>query len=218
MRQEQLSGPTSGPRIIGRRAVAGLLASAAVAVPLAHRAEASPVTDPVERLYAGLLGIMKQGRGTPFSARYNALAPVVEQVFDLAGILQVSVGPRWSSMGAGEQAGVLDAYRRYTVATYVANFDNFNGQRFEVLPTTRTAGRDQVVQSRIIPANGAPREIDYAMRQEGGGYRIVDVLLDGSISRVAVQRSDFRALIGSGGTAALLDSLQRKTADLQAQS
>ena len=80
---------------------------------------------------------------------------------------------------------------------------------------TRAVGRDEVVQSRIIPVAGATRELDYAMRQVGGEWRIVDVLFDGSISRLAVQRSDFRALMAGGG-AALLASLRQKTADLQA--
>ncbi len=52
--------------------------------------------------------------------------------------------------------------------------------------------------------------IDYVMRGGAGGWRIVDVLLNGSISRVAVQRSDFRALLESGNPAALIDSLKRK--------
>jgi phospholipid transport system substrate-binding protein len=205
-------------RPVGRRTALRLAAGAALAAPLARSAAASPVTEPVERLYAGLLGIMKQGRATPFAQRFAALAPVVEQAFDLRTILEVSIGPRWAALPAEEQASVLDAYQRYTVSTYVANFNSFNGQRFEVLPTVRSAGRDQVVQSRIIPVDGTTREIDYAMRQEGGAFRIVDVLLDGSISRVAVQRSDFRSLVGSRNAAALLETLRRKTADLQGQS
>jgi len=40
------------------------------------------------------------------------------------------------------------------------------------------------------------------------------VLMDGSISRVAVQRSDFRGLLGQGGAADLIASLQRKVSDL----
>jgi phospholipid transport system substrate-binding protein len=202
--------------LLSRRVIGCLAVGGALAVPLARTARASPVTEPVERLYDGLLTIMKQGRATPFAQRYDTLAPVIEQVFDLVTILQVSIGPRWASLPSDEQASVLDAYVRYTVSTYVANFNSFSGQRFEVLPEVRMAGRDQVVQSRIIPASGTAREIDYAMRQDNGAFRIVDVLLDGSISRVAVQRSDFRSLITSGGTPALLDSLRRKTADLQA--
>jgi phospholipid transport system substrate-binding protein len=52
------------------------------------------------------------------------------------------------------------------------------------------------------------------MRQSPQGWRAVDVLLDGTISRVAVQRSDFRSLLNHGGAPALAKSLQEKTADL----
>jgi phospholipid transport system substrate-binding protein len=44
---------------------------------------------------------------------------------------------------------------------------------------------------------------------------VVDVLTDGTISRVAVQRSDFQQLLQSGGVAAALTAgLQRNVANL----
>ena len=52
------------------------------------------------------------------------------------------------------------------------------------------------------------------MEQTPSGWKVVDVLAAGSISRVAVQRSDFRHLLSNGGGDALLASLRRKTADL----
>ena len=52
------------------------------------------------------------------------------------------------------------------------------------------------------------------MRDANGTWRAVDVLLDGSISRVAVQRSDFRKILASGDANALIASLKRKIADL----
>ncbi len=91
---------------------------------------------------------------------------------------------------------LLQAFRRYTVASYVNSFDDFNGQRFEVKPDTRAVGSgEQVVQTRIIPKHGDTHELDYVMRQGSEGWRAVDVLADGSVSRVAVQRSDFRRLL-----------------------
>jgi phospholipid transport system substrate-binding protein len=58
--------------------------------------------------------------------------------------------------------------------------------------------------------------LDYVMREVDGGWHVVDVLLDGSISRVAVTRSDFRALLAEGGAARLIASLRAKVADLKA--
>ena len=87
-------------------------------------------------------------------------------------------------------------------------------RRSKITPDPRVLGRDVVVETRIAPARGDPTRIDYVMR-ETNGWRIVDVLLDGTISRVAVQRSDFRSLLGGSGDAqALISSLERKTSDL----
>ena len=44
---------------------------------------------------------MRTGHTTPFPQRFDALAPVVDQVFDLETVLKVSVGLRWDSMGRG---------------------------------------------------------------------------------------------------------------------
>jgi phospholipid transport system substrate-binding protein len=46
------------------------------------------------------------------------------------------------------------------------------------------------------------------------GWKAVDVLEDGTISQVAVQRSDFRQILQSGGAPALVVSLQQKTREL----
>ena len=169
---------------------------------------------PITALNRGLLAGMRAGKATPFPQRYNALAPLVEGAFDVPGILQASVGPRWAALPPAQQSQLLDVFRRFTVASYVANFDSFSGEKLEVLPISRNVGADQVVATQIVPSSGAPTRIDYVMRRTPAGWRAVDVLLNGSISRVAVQRSDFRSLLGSGDAGPLIQSLQRKTADL----
>ncbi|MBC7636581.1 MAG: hypothetical protein H7251_13360 [Acetobacteraceae bacterium] len=44
----------------------------------------------------------------------------------------------------------------------------------------------------------------------------MDILLNGTISRVAVQRSDFRAIVDAGDPGALIILLRNKTAALLA--
>jgi phospholipid transport system substrate-binding protein len=205
-------------RTLGRRAMLGFAAIAAAAPLLAKGAHAAPApadaVATIGRFNAALLAAMKAGRQTDFQARYQILAPAVEQAFDLPAVLAVSVGPRWAGLPADQQNRLLDAFRRYTVASYVANFDHYNGQTFTVLPDARPLGAGEVVvQTRIASATDS-NDLGYVMRQTPAGWKVVDVLADGSISRVAVQRSDFRSLLTSGGGDALLASLQRKTSDL----
>ncbi|HEX4366866.1 MAG TPA: ABC transporter substrate-binding protein [Rhodopila sp.] len=169
---------------------------------------------PIQQLVGGLEQVMKAGMGASFSQRFAMLAPVIDKTFDLAAILRESVGATWASLPANQQTMLTAAFRRYTVATYVNGFDSSDGTRFVVSPETRPVGNQQVVQTKIIPRSGDSHELDYVMRDDGAGWRAVDVLADGSISRVAVQRSDFRRLLARGGAEALVASLRSKSADL----
>jgi phospholipid transport system substrate-binding protein len=198
-----------------RRGVIAAVAAILVgATSPAHSADNQAVIAPIQQLVDGLLQVMKAGTATPFLQRFNMLAPLIDRTFDLAAILRESVGAPWATLPADQRVQLTDAFRRYTVASYVNNFNGFEGQRFEVDPVTRVVGNEQVVQTRIIPRSGDTHELDYVMREMGAGWRAVDVLADGSISRVAVQRSDFRRLLTRGGAVALLDSLRNKSADL----
>ncbi len=198
--------------VVARRSLLRLALLAAVPIP-ALAAPADP-TVPIKALYAGLEKLMRQGSETPFGARFQEIAPVIDHTFDLSAILARAVGARWSSLDDAARTQLFKAFRDFTVATYVANFDQYDGQKFEVLPQNRAVGADLVVATQIIRANGSPVRIDYVMRQGSPNWQAVDVLLDGSISRVAVLRSDFRSLLEKGGAPALMASLQRKTADL----
>ncbi len=173
---------------------------------------------PIRALLAALLASMKAGAAAPFSQRYAKLAAPVEQAFDLSATLQATVGPRWSGFTPAQQSQLLDAFRAFTIARYTENFEEFAGEKLEVLPDTRVAGADQIVPTQIVPARGDTIRIDYVMRQTAQGWRAVDVLLNGTISQVAVQRSDFRALLTSGGPDALIASLRQKTAALSGRT
>ena len=192
-----------------------LLIAASPATRIAWANTASDATATVERFNMALLAAMKAGGQTDFGYRFQALAPAVDQAFDLSSVLAVSVGLGWPSLSQDQQGRLLDAFRRYTVASYVANFDNYAGQTFAVLPGAKSLDAHRViVKSCIQPVSGDATELDYVMKQTPPGWKVVDVLAAGSISRVAVQRSDFRHLLSKGGGDALLASLQRKTSEL----
>lgn len=197
---------------VSRRAV---LAVIAAALPMAARAQMGGPSMPIRRLNEALLQAMQAGPAMTFADRAKLIGPFAERAFDLPEILRVSVGPRWAGFPAAQQAELLDVFTRYTVASYAANFDGFSGERFDILPDLRPVGADQVVQTRIVLPKGDPVRIDYQMRHTDDGWRAVDVLLDGSISRVALQRSDFRALLASGDPGKLIASLRAKVAALE---
>lgn len=174
--------------------------------------DAAPVTAPIRQFYSGLLAVMQAGRAAAFAQRFTTLAPALEQALNLPAILRSVVGLGWSGFQPSQQQELMAAFRRYTIASWVSNFDSYSGQRLEI-EGVRGLPDGRVVHTEIVPTAGAPHVIDYVMRQADGGWKASDVLLDGSISQVAVLRSDFRALLIQGPMA-LAANLDQKAAEL----
>ena len=178
-----------------------------------HAQGADAPTAPIQGLNQALLASMRAGNA-PFPQRFAALAPVIEQAFNLDDILARSVGLSWAALPPDQKSALAAAFRRYTVSSYLANFNKYNGQSFQVLDTRPVGNGQVVVRTRLVLPNESPVDLDYVVNPGPRGWQVVDVLLNGSISRVAVQRSDFRQLLNSGGVPALTASLERKVASL----
>ena len=201
-----------------RLARRSLLFSLAVSLPSLAGAQQGGPTAPIAALNTALQANMKAGRASPFAARAAKFRPVAERAFDFPAILAAAVGPRFAAFPDATKRDLLDAFTIFTVATWVSNFDTYDGESFELAPQTRQSGTDEIVTTRIIPKSGEPTRLDYVMRQNPAGWRAIDILLNGTISRVAVQRSDFRGLIAAGDPAPLLASLRDRAERLAAGS
>ena len=179
----------------------------------AHAQDAADPAAPVAALDDALLAVMRAGEATPFAQRYAILEPAIVRAFDLSSILRTSVGLRWDQLPADQKATLLRVFTQFTVASYAANFDQYDGQSFDILPERRSVGADLVVATKLVNGDNSTR-LDYVMRRTDAGWKAIDVLLDGSISRVAVQRSDFRSLLNAGTAEPLIRSLRQKVAQL----
>ncbi len=193
------------------RTILGALVLAAPSMATAQSTTATGASAPIAALQQALA--RNESSGGSFSARAAALSPVIDQAFNLPVILAHAVGLQYASIPPAKQAQLLQVFRQFTVASYVSNFSG-SGDRFSISPQTRQAGTDTVVQTAIAPASGDATRVDYVMRSGAKGYQAVDVLLDGTISRVAVERSDFRSVLESGGADALIKSLSQKVSAL----
>lgn len=187
----------------------------ALVTPASAASTAVPAAQPVDALDAALIALMKAGSANQgFAARYATLKPVIEKSFDLSEILQFSVGPLWSQIPAAQQQELDRLFRQYTVASYVHSFNSYDGQRFVILPGTRKTGDREVVSTDLIEKSGNKTRLAYVMANTGGVWKITDVLFDGTISKVAAQRSDFSGLVSPGNATQLIAALKKKVSTL----
>ena len=187
-------------------AAAGLTTPASAAV-------ANP-DEAVRSFYGVLLGNMQQGRMLGESGRYAKLAPVVDRTFDIPLMTRLAVGSAWAPLPPAEQQRLQAAFAHYVTATYADQFDSYSGQQMQVIGE-RQAGDNIMVQTKIVKSNGETTKLDYLMRPDHGAWQISDVYLDGTISQLAVHRSEFYSILRREGVDGLVMALNRKTDLLQ---
>ncbi len=193
-----------------------LLLAALPLAPPSRAAAVPPEAAPILALNSALIETMKAGSSNAsFMSRYNALDPVVESVFNLHVILQNSAGFFWSTLPAAQQQELSKVFEQFTVASYVNGFNGYGGQQIQLLPDERSIGDKRVVESQIVPTDGSdPTRLDYVMANGDNGWQVTDVLLDGTISKVAIQNSDFSSEVTSGDASQLISALKSKVAAL----
>jgi phospholipid transport system substrate-binding protein len=198
-----------------RWALATIVTLAVATAPLAAAAQASdPAAQQIETFDAALLNVMKQAKSLGPEGRYQALEPAIERTFDLPTMTRFAVGPTtWQSLTSADQAALVQAFRRMTVATYAHNFNSYSGERF-TLENVETRGPDKLVHTRLVSSGGAPVTLVYRVRQSGGTWKAIDVYYNGAISSLTGQRSEYASTLRSGGAAALIKTLNRRADDL----
>jgi phospholipid transport system substrate-binding protein len=168
----------------------------------------------VSDFYGVLLSNMKEGRMLGESGRYARLAPVVDRVFDIPAMTKLAIGPHWATLSPAQQQQVMAAFAHYVAATYADQFNSFSGEQLQVTGQ-RPFGSDVMAQTKIVKSNGEATRLDYLMRQDQGAWRISDVYLDGTISQLAVHRSEFHSILQREGVDGLVTALNRKVNLLQ---
>jgi len=195
--------------------VAGLFLAFSLVVGTLVGSAAALARDPqadVRGFYDTLLSTMKNGPTLGQSGRYARLAPVVDRVFDVPFMTRLAIGSTWATLPPAQQQRLTEAFRHYIAATYADRFDSWSGEQLQVTGE-QPYNSDVIVQTKIVKTNGEATTLNYLMRQNQDSWQISDVYLDGTISQLAVQRSEFNSILRREGVDGLVMALDRK-ADL----
>jgi phospholipid transport system substrate-binding protein len=64
----------------------------------------------------------------------------------------------------------------------------------------------------VVTPNETPIAINYRMRPDGESWRIIDVYLNGTVSELALRRSEYAAVLQRDGFEKLVASIDEKIA------
>ena len=168
---------------------------------------------PVEALYAALLATMKAGESVSLEARRERLGPTIDAAYDVGFMAAKALGRYGRTLSSEQRAEWTHTFRDLTVNTYATRFAEFSGQEFAVDDVMPSARGTFLVLTRILSPGSEPVEIRYRVRADAEGvFRIIDVFLNGTVSELALRRSEYSSVIKSDGYEALQDGLREKIA------
>lgn len=180
-----------------------------LAAPGAARAQ-DPAARVVEELHAALFDAMQHATELGYEGRYRRLVPVIERSYDLAFMARLALGRGWRGLDDAEQARWLKTFREFSFSTYAARFDGWSGERFETEGVEDAAHGTKLVKTRLLRPDDEPVRLHYRLRREGDAWRIIDVYLNGTVSEVALRRSEFATVLAREGFEGLLLDLLAK--------
>lgn len=175
--------------------------------------DAAAATAVVESLHAEMLAVMKDGKALGFEGRLARLQKAIEARYDFAFMAEKSAGLAWKDLDAAQRAQLVDGMGRLAGATYAARMQDFTGEKFETLGTQPAAQSTMLVRTQIIESSGKKTSLDYRLRSTPAGPRIVDVFYDGTVSELAMRRSEYSSLLKKGGFPMLMETIETKIAE-----
>ena len=177
-------------------------------------AEVGEPTQVVITLHENLLQVMKNATTLRYEGRFRQLDPVVHELFDLSFMAEKSVGRHWKTISDADRTRMLATFGRFTVANYAGRFSGYSGQIFETLKEEPSTHNTMLVHSRLLQADGDAIQLNYRLRRVEDRWRIIDVYLNGTVSELALRRSEYSSLIKREGFAALLSALDKRITEL----
>ena len=191
-------------------ALAGLQVRAAVEDE-APRTDAAAV---VSGLHQKLVEVMHEPGPQNFEKRYEALAPVVTQVFDTPAIAKVILSRYWDTLSEDQRREFENLLERFSIATYASRFDGYSGEQFVETPAQPIQSGRVLVRASLKRPNEEDVSLEYVLQQgSDGGWRIVAVMADG-VNDLALRRAEYATIIREQGFDKLVQKIENKIADL----
>lgn len=147
------------------------------------------------------------------ASRDKAVAGVLEGMLDYGELARRSLAQHWDDLNDAQRKDFSDVLRRLVQRNYEKNIKGILDYEVAFLGE-ESQGEVIVVHSKATSKTNAreePVSIDYRVASVGTGYRVVDIVTEGS-SLVANYKTQFHKVIQKDGFDALMKRMREKLA------
>ncbi|WP_395708124.1 phospholipid-binding protein MlaC [Reyranella sp.] len=158
-------------------------------------AEQEPAAQLVQRAADQVIVAARANVG---AAREAGIRRVLEAHFDLAYMGRQTLGNYWNQTTPEQRERFLKANAAAEARAYAERFGQYRGQTVTVGRVNARGNGVSIVDSTLNQTDGAPVALQWEVRNDGQGPRIVDVKSEG-VSMMMTKRGDFVSYIRNHG-------------------
>jgi phospholipid transport system substrate-binding protein len=135
------------------------------------------------------------------------LETIVTRAVDLGAMVEAAMGKHWAKTPEKQRKRLVGAFETRFRKASGGELDTYRSTRIEYRAEVEQAEGAVQVPTKVV-VKGEPTAIDYTLKREPAGWRIVDITVDG-VSTVENYRSSFSRIIAKEGVDGLIQRLER---------
>lgn len=165
----------------------------------------------IDEFHAELLEIMKEAESLGFDGRAQRLQALLPDYIDQNYMGRKALGRKWKKLTPEQQKNFLEAFGVLNVYSYADRFNGYSGEQFEILSSVLDEKGDAKVKSQVVLVDADPVRLLYRLHVVDGHWSVKDVYLNGSVSEMALRRSEYTSILKAKGFDALLAAIWAKS-------
>jgi phospholipid transport system substrate-binding protein len=182
---------------------------------LAASAQAATATEALKGRDAEIRAALPKQGTDPTPATRKRLETILTRAIDLEAMAKSALGKTWTETSPAKRKKFLDAFTtRFRKATS-EQLDQYRSTQVKYMPEQKL-DEDTLVPTEVT-IKGEPTRIDYRMHEQGGDWRIVDIVVD-DVSTVENYRSSFNRIVKKEGMDGLIARLSGSGKPLEGKS
>lgn len=188
------------------RAVLLFLALALSQVPAVH---AGAPTEKVRGAIDRTIEILKTPELSPperREERRGILRGEIGPIFDFGEMAKRSLARNWRGRTPEERREFVALFREIIENSYLVKIEAYQGEKTAYVGETVDFPYAEV-NTKIVTVKGQEFSVDYRMRENGGDWRVYDVVIEG-ISLVNNYRSQFNSILQKSSYAEMIEKLR----------
>jgi len=161
----------------------------------------------IDALHGGLVALSSEENVTEINDRYEHLASLITTTHDLPYIARFTVRRQWENFSEEARERFVRSFITLSVMTYASRFVTLSQDTFRILGVAEAGSGRVQIEASIARAQQPDIPIDYLLRQDENGWRIVNIIADG-VSDLALKRAEYQRVLAEGSVADLVKYLE----------